>query len=120
MGERLKRSSYSVNAGNTATIDCPVVPGSCVDQYSVQWKNASNTSHVFYQKSSSRTFISSDRYRLSTSSFALTIGNVQPSDSVSGYVCDVTVIINNQVYRYSASLQINQTLLVSGKQSSQI
>jgi len=104
-----------VNTGDTAVIKCPVVPGSLAERYTVSWYNASDVSQTFVQRIINSEVLKNGRYSLNTQDFSLSIDSVVRSDAATQYVCDVNVYINNRLYTYEQSRNINQTLSVFGE-----
>ena len=77
-------SSYAVQEGHPATIDCRVMPGRLRQYYSVTWWKGNLT----IAKSNPR---SVDAGYYLHDNFSLTINDVQLSDSSSKYRCSVTI-----------------------------
>ena len=89
-----------------------------MNQYTVRWRNASDMSQVFFERSRFRRQGLNDRYSVDDRTFALLIDNVEPSDAANPYVCEVSVFIASQDRLYDNSRTTNQTLTVFGKLTS--
>lgn len=118
------RTFYS-NIWETSPLDCSIPPGKLINQYSVEWIDATNNTNKFYvlhpPYQQRRTERKSERYDLDPNTFQLMIRDVQLSDGINPYLCilHVTDIMSGDetpnTYTYGQTTTAKQFLSVFGK-----
>ena len=105
-----------------ARVNCSIQPSTTFrSQYGVRWVNASDTTESLYTLFPASTFPptrKSPRYDLDPTTFSLLIDNVQPLDSITPYVCVLSVRdigSNPQLYTFEQTEAANLTLDVIGE-----
>lgn len=103
--------------GETARVDCLISPGALLSHYAVTWLNG--TQLLYRQSLPPRvnSTISIDRrYHLDPMTLSLLIDNVQFSDSLDNYRCELRVqnpinLMNTHVYEVARDVNIPLTVL---------
>ena len=81
-------TSFSAKVGETAILDCSIPPGVLIEEYFVTWMIGPPLGGMIVgQILPSGTEMSSDRYSVDPTTFALQISNVQLSDTQDDFRC---------------------------------
>ena len=108
----MPKTAYEV-VGERARINCTVSPGALLKQYAVTWLNGSQP--IYRQGRSSGIVLTDHRYHLDPITFSLLIDNVQFSDALADYHCEMSVqdpiSMNTHVYDVARNVTISLVVL---------
>ena len=99
---------YTVEAGESVTMECVIRPGALYQQYSVFWRRGLQTLVSSHSPNA-------NGYRVNLADFSLIIDNVEVNDEDSDYNCEV-IVDNPQSENNIRRTGPDITLIVYGKE----
>ena len=113
---RIEPKTFYTVVGDRARLDCVVSAGALLKQYTVTWLKG--TLPIYRQaRSSNLTQFTDRRYHLDPMTLSLLIDNVQFSDNLTDYHCEMSVQdpLSMNTHVYEVARNVNITLVVLGK-----
>ena len=87
----LTQANYTAMSGDRVILQCPIQPGSLLQQYSVTWMK-DNTAIAEATNPESVTTVDDARYKIDRATYSLIIDSVNINDSSSNYNCELSVV----------------------------